>query len=252
MENLPDSIHIESLGAKTIYLCEGISVEEVVSALNTPGEILKNGDKRIVRRVGGWVIKESRFHKGIGPLKMTTNPKRYRNGWLASLEMMEMGLPIPKSIAYVEQRVAGIIWKNFFIYEYIEDALPLINYTLKLNEAERENTYKAFFSGLARTLNQLADARVLHRDLKPLNILTANGEDFYLIDLDEAFCNTDSLPEHRLRNQIQLLDGLRKLWTREHYDFFLEASLPAGEDLESWKKRVWEVVDARAISGKFY
>ncbi len=252
MRTLPDSIRTEGHGLRTLYLCEGIEADAVLEALQTPGEMLKDGDKRIVRKVGDWVIKESRFNKGVGPLKMTTNPQRYRNGWLSSLEMMRLGLPVPKTIAYVEHHLCGVIWRSTFIYEYIPEALPLNEYLHSLNDAGKDQAPEPFFQGLAAALHQLAQARVLHRDLKPLNVLTANGKDFYFIDLDEAFLDHDFLPEHRLRNQVQLLDGMRTAWTREQYNDFLEASIPAGEEVESWKKRVWEIVDERADSGKFY
>ena len=252
MLSLPDSICVEQHGARTLYLCEGVEADAVLAALDTPGEILKDGDKRIVRKVGDWVIKESHFNKGVAPLKMTFNPKRYRNGWLSSLEMMRLGLAIPQTIAYVEHRRAGVIWQSTFIYEYIVDAIPLIDYTTSMDQARRAEVHESFFSGLASALQQLADARVMHRDLKPLNILTANGEGFYVIDLDEAFCDTEFSTEHRMRNQVRLLDGMRDLWTREQYNFFLQVSIPPGEEVESWIKRVWEVVDAREASGKFY
>jgi len=252
MQSLPSSIRIEKHNGKTIYLCEGVEAQAVLNALDSSGEMLKDGDKRIVRKVGDWVIKESRFNKGVAPLKMTANPNRYRNGWLSSLEMMRLGLPIPKTIAYVEHRVAGIILSNAFIYEYIPDAVSLDEYTQSLSESEREASYRDFFTQLAKALQQLAAARVVHRDLKPLNILTAEGKTFYFIDLDEAFCEIDLMPENRHRNLVQILDGMRKLWAREHYDVLIEAAMPDGESRESWKKHVWDEVDAREASEKLY
>ena len=249
---LPDSIRTVKLRGKTLYLCEGVEAEAVLDALETPGEMLKDGDKRIVRKVGDWVIKESRFNKGAAPVKMTANRSRYRNGWLSSLEMMRLELPIPKTIAYVERRVAGVILSNAFIYAYIPDAVPLSDFAESLRESEREACHQAFYTALAKALQQLADARVMHRDLKPLNILTADGKHFYFIDLDEAFCDIEFQAAHRHRNLVQLLDGMRELWTREQYAVLIEAAMPAGESLESWKKQVLAEVDGRVASGKLY
>lgn len=249
---LDGSIRVERRGFATLYLSEGVHADDVLKALDTSGDILKDGDKRIVRKVGDWVIKTTRMNGGIGPLKMTVDRNRYRNGWIASREMERLGLKVPRTIAYVEYRLFGIIWGNAFIYEYLNGCLPGLVYSIDLKEKGDRPATNAYFTHLADAVLSLANANVFHRDLKLNNVLTADGKTFYFIDLDEAQIGQPFKPEHRLRNHIQMANGLSRIWNKQEVTTFLHRTIPENEDNESWIARVWDGVEARRGTGEIH
>ena len=238
-----NSIRVERHGFATLHLCDGVQAEEVLTALSEPGESIKNGDKRIVRRVGNWTIKSTRTNMGIGPLKMTANRARYRNGWKSSLEMMRLGLRVPKTVAYVEFGMLGVIWGNALVYEYLDGCLSAPKFLKGLKQEEDSAAVEAFFQHLGEAVVGLAEANVFHRDLKLDNVLTQDGETFFFIDLDEAHIGQTFQPEHRMRNHIQMANGLSRIWQRPDIDAFLKSTTPEGEDTEDWVKRVWKGVE---------
>lgn len=249
---LPNSVSVERRKLLTLYLGERVTADSVLAVLNEPGEVLKSCNKRYVRKVGKWVIKSSRFNFGFCPLKLTIRRQRYRNGWLASLAMDRLGIPVPRTIAYVEYRFLGIIWANAFIHEYIEESIHTLFYSKSLKEAGDESAIEMFFLRLTHALEALTNARVFHRDLKPANILTADGETFYFIDLDEAIVNQDFEPDHRLRNHVQLANGFKSVWDRIRVEQFLRMGIPEGEDPDTWLQQVWNGVNACKRSGEKY
>lgn len=240
---LPDSIRVERRGFQKLYLSEGVTAEEVLTALSAPGEMLKHGNKRNVRRVGDWVIKSALFNAGVGLLKLSVYRKRYRNGWRASIELTRRGISVPRTIAFVEQRFMGVIWGNSLIYEYMKDCIPTHIFAQSLKARGGEAKIDAYFQGLSDALGKLAEANVFHRDLKPDNILTLDLNTFYFIDLDEILLDEPFRVEHRLRNHTQLANGFQHDWEKVRIDDFLRKTIPEGEDHDKWLAQVWDGVD---------
>ena len=235
----------ERHGTMKLLLADDVNAQHVIRAMNSSGEMLKDGKKRIVRRVGDWVIKSTKFNAGVGPLKVTTNPKRYRNGWTVSLVMTQMEFNIPRPIAYVEHSIAGFIWRSSFIYEYLEDHVPALEF-IQIKAAEGDGaTIDAFLTTLADALNALAKAHVYHRDLKLANILTKDGTSLYIVDLDEAHMNRPYVPEQRMRNHIQIAGGMRLFCRANQINQFLQQTLPPGENPDAWIDQVWKGIGNR-------
>jgi serine/threonine protein kinase len=245
---LPDSVHVERRGLMTLYLSDGVGAPEVIDSLQKSGSMLKNGNKRVVRRVGNWVIKTTNFNKGVGPFKLTTNRARYRNGWLASLAMEAHGVAIPKTIAYVEYGFAGIILSSAFVFEFLEGCKPLPIFAKTVYEEDATK----FFEDLNGALQKLTEARIYHHDLKPVNILTADGKTFYFIDFDDVVVGVEPLVEHRLRNHTQITAGVSRVCGEEELNTFLRMGVPDGEDADEWIKRVWQGVTRRRETGERY
>lgn len=240
---IPDSIRVERRGLQTLYLSEGVTADEILTSLAEPGEMLRHTKKRDVRRVGDWVLKSTLFDAGVSLLKLSVYRKRYRNGWRASIELTRRGLAVPRTIAFVERRFMGIIWGNSLIYEYMKECIPTDLFAQSLKELGDDAEIDAYFQGLSNALLKLAEANVFHRDLKPDNILTADVNTFYFIDLDEILLDVPSRLEHRLRNHTQLANGFQHGWDKTRIDDFLRKTIPEGQDNEKWLTQVWDGVD---------
>ena len=240
-----NSVHIERHRSATLYLCDGVNAQDVLKALNTPGEMLRRSKKRDVRRVGDWVVKSTRMNQGIGPLKVTVNRNRYRNAWISSLAMEKKKLPVPKTIAYVEHQRFGIIWRSTFIFEYMKDCMHALDYVTTLKAQNDPIAIDEFLEHVAQALFLLEKADINHRDLKLCNLLTQDGKTFYFIDLDEAYINQPFKPEFRMRNHMQIANSLRTNgWEKGVINSFLQRTIPVAEDQTAWFLKVWKAIDA--------
>jgi hypothetical protein len=166
--------------------------------------------------------------------------------------MIRLGLRVPKTIAYVEHGALGAIWGNAFVYEYLEDCLPALQFLEPLIKKEDRDSIDAFFTNLAEAVTGLAEAKVFHRDLKLDNVLTPDGREFFFIDLDEALINQPFEPKHRMRNHIQMGNGLWRICDKPDIDAFLQRTVPNGEDRDAWIDRVWVGIKDRRGTGEWH
>ena len=100
MKSSPSPVRIIRHGSLKLHLTDGVTAEEVVQAMRTPGEMLHTSAKSRTTRVGDWVVKTSLANKGSGLLKHTFRRNRYRRGWEAAFRLQEHGAPIPTPRAF--------------------------------------------------------------------------------------------------------------------------------------------------------
>lgn len=251
--NTPDGIRVERVGFATVYLSAEVPAQELLHAIAEEGFLIKDGDKRRVRLVQKkWIVKSTQFNGGLSALKISVNRNRYRNGWLASLELARLGILVPKTVAYIEHRLFGVIWNSTLVYDFQDGQFSAIEYLRDLIAANNSDAIEVFSVHLAQALDALAAAKVCHHDLKLANILTSDGREFYFIDLDEAHTNQPFHAEHRLRNHIQIAGGMSTVWNEAGINAFLARGIPDGENPEEWIARVWAGVHARTRSGEIH
>jgi hypothetical protein len=186
--------------------------DAVLEAMARPGETLKRSHKFDVRLVGDWVVKQSLFEGGMGPFKLTVVGNRYRRAWNAAWRLAKYGVPIAAPIAYAEERRGGIVWTNTLITGWL-GALPTVEqWAHERIGPENEDEAGAFLDRLARVLQPLESARAYHADLSGKNILTPDGETFYVVDLDGVHLDRRYTERLRRKNQAQLYDSFCDLW----------------------------------------
>jgi serine/threonine protein kinase len=91
-----------------------------------------------------------------------------------------LNIPTPKPLAFIEQRIVGIIWSCYFLTEY-EIGQSLHNFLKDsyLTDNHRKQTVKE----VTELLNNMGKHRISHGDLKHSNIIiTDKGPK--IIDLD--------------------------------------------------------------------
>lgn len=145
--------------------------------------LLKDGGSSTVTRIrlGSREVVIKRYNiKGIRHwLTRFWRPSRAWHSWLAGWRLNFLGIPTPKPLAMLEQRIGPLRRKAWLITEYC----PGQNLLEQLGEAGDNLPDPSVAEAMLRTFNQLAEARISHGDFKATNLLWDSGQ-VSLIDLD--------------------------------------------------------------------
>ena len=167
--------------------CEGaepIDFIERIDAMMDKGQILKNGNTCYVSRItwnGKDVVIKRYNNKGlIHSLRHTIKRSRARRGWLHAHRLGMLNIATPKPVAYIEQRRGILVWKSYFVTEYVHGR-SLYNFLQDNNVTEQQRSEVT--EQIMELFEKLGKYRISHGDLKHSNILiTENGPT--IIDLD--------------------------------------------------------------------
>lgn len=221
-----------------------VPLEQVLDALRLVGLPLKTSRKSVTRRVGGWVVKESRRVLPV-VLKHVFHPNRYRAGWRAALHLRAHGILVPRPRAFAECRRAGLVIGNAFIFDYLDGWVNVEDHARALiaRQVSRE-TVDNFLQRLAQAVNGLNGTGAFHTDLSGKNIFTHDGTQFCFIDLDGVILDRTYTGPDRLLNHVQLYDSFCDGWEDEVLRPFLAHMLPPDRDCDAWLS---EVRSAQAV-----
>lgn len=236
----PMIVKTESRFGRRLEYNAEFDAESLMKILESPSEPLQITQKRSVCRHGDWVVKKSRFDNGIGPFKHTFRRSRYRIGWNASVALTNRGVPVAKPVGFLEQRFAGVIWTNSLVMEFLKECVNVEEYltTNNLNENESMN----FLTNLAASINLFNQSGAYNQDLKVQNILTADGEKFHFIDLDEVVLDKPYPADVRMKNHVQLLYGLHNQLSNNEKRFLIESLGVDGMEFNAWVGKVDDLV----------
>ena len=225
----------------TVYHDASVSLESAVEILQEPGETIKSSSKAFTRRVGRWLVKESRGGSLSEVFKHVTKPERYRAVWSTSLALRERGVPIPMPLAYFERKLLRRTISHAYICEFMRGYVSVEDYARSLGgHHANPDAVNQFLSRLALALRQLEAAGGYHADLSGKNILTTDGEQFVFVDLD-AMSLVNTIDENmRLKNHVQLYDSFCDQWTTEYLTPFLASLLPDTLRADAWMPQVWK------------
>jgi serine/threonine-protein kinase RIO1 len=232
-----DAIRAERAGGWLVYYRADCSLDRIFAAAASPGEVLKQSSKTRTRRVGEWVVKESRFNCGRGLLKHTFRRERYRRAWRAALFLHAHGISVPAPVALIERSAGPVVLGNVFITEYLDGHHNVEDYARGLLGA-RQGDVDVFLAGIAEAVNALCASGAYHADLSGKNIYTKDGSRFWFIDLDEVVLNRPYTDKQRLENHAQLYDSFCDIWDSDVLEPFIVRMLPACYDAQAWLSRV--------------
>jgi len=155
-----------------------------VDVLMNKGKVLKNGNTCYLCRLtwnGRDIVIKRYNHKGvIHSLRHTIKKSRARRCWLNGHRLALYNISTPKPLAFFEQRRGCLIWKSYFVTEFIEG--PSLYHYMR-DESISPEKRKTAVQEVKKLLDRMAKYRVTHGDLKHTNILiTENGP--VLTDLD--------------------------------------------------------------------
>jgi len=221
-------------GLRRIYVCDDVPMESLLSAVNTPGQTLKQSTKGLVRRVEGWVLKTT-----YGTLKQTFRRSRYRRQWVAAHHLRRHGVGVPRPIAFVERRLLGIVFENTMVSEYLAGYRNVEVFMAALaHHGAGQDTVSLFLEGLADAVNRLTACGAHHADLSGKNIFTKDGTSFVFIDLDAVEVGREYTRDQRVKNHIQLYDSFCDTLSDTMLVPFIQRMIPEGTDPRVWLPEV--------------
>lgn len=220
-----------------VYHRPEIAPEDVLFAIEEPGEELKRSRKSVTRRVGPVIIKSS-LPGAWGSLKLTVKPERYRRGFMAAQHLEACGVGTPRTLAYVEQRHMGLFQGNHQISEYLDGWVNTEQQLLRLIQTGAGKlTISAYLARIADAVNTLTASGAVHEDLSGKNILTMDGEIFAFVDLD-AVTIGDYTDAKRLANMVQLYDSFCDALSDAVMVPFITRMLPPDVDPRVWMPKI--------------
>lgn len=225
---------VDSVGRLHIERFQDVALEDALEALRLEGPILKASTKSVTRRVGGWVVKESR--RSLREMvKHAAQPNRYRQGWRAACHLHDAGVAVPQPRAYAEIRLGPLMVANAVIMDYLEGAMNVEDFARSLVRRQATDAdIAAYLGALASAVNGLEAAGAYHTDLSGKNIFTREGTVFHFIDLDGVILGQPHDELMRLKNHVQLYDSFCDLWDGALLDPFLTAMLPPSQSASQW------------------
>jgi tRNA A-37 threonylcarbamoyl transferase component Bud32 len=229
---------VERVGGRLVERRSDVSLDAVLDALKTPGAILKQNHKATTRRVGDWVVKESR-RTASERLKHALRPARYRCGWNAARALTERGIGVPEPVAYVESRLAGRMIGNAMITEFLSGCVSVEEFAQRLVSVGATHArVTAYLGALAKAVADLNAAGAYHSDLSGKNIFTRTGAEFRFIDLDAIVLDRPIAEAASLLNHVQLYDSFCDLWDDSFLEPFLLPLIPSDRNVEGWMEEV--------------
>lgn len=154
----------------------------------------------------GLVVKQYHLRHTPDRLKYLIVPSRARAEWAALTRLAAAGVPVPRVLAYGEQRRGPVLVRAGLIMERLEDVTPLATW---LDDAHREPCERRSLLGLVgRTLAGFHQAGARHSDLHSGNILVSPsthgsaGWQVHLIDHHVCRFGFGAPRDHRRRRDL--------------------------------------------------
>ena len=182
---------------------------EKIDELMQAGKILKDGNTcfvSIVNRAGRDIVIKRYNHKGLfHSFRHTTKRSRARRNWVHANRLCLLDIPTPKPIAYLEYKKGLLVWKSYFITQYVlsQNLHAFLN-----DKAVTEDRRRDIMTQIEKLLNRLTRNRITHGDLKQTNILvTTDGP--VLTDLDSMRTHryNCTIGDHREEDMNRLRGG---------------------------------------------
>lgn len=231
-------IVMEKIGAYELRRRPDVSAQAVLEALGTPGQILKQSQKAITRKVGAWVIKES-SGSARQRAKQVLRPGAFVRAWEAALFFEAHGVGVPRAVALARRRTLGATVSSAMIIEYLDGCCSVEQHAVALvKSGAGPETVQSFLDALARAVTRLCDTGAYHADLSGKNILTRTGAEFHFIDLDGVELGKSYTNALRLKNLVQLYDSFCDLWDDTILAPFIARMLPSAETANKWIEMV--------------
>lgn len=221
------------------YVRQDVTAKQLHILLTHKADILKESSKSQVKRIGHWVIKETRHSPAAGMLGRAA--RRPRSAWMAAHRLRQHHVHVPEPLAYVEYMRLGVCTRTVHVFQYLSHC-PDIEFYLseRIHAGAEGEELAAFLSHLAAAVNGLVASGAYHGDLSGKNIMTRDGHRFYFVDLDAVELGRTYDEDKRLKNHVQLYDSFCDALSDALLVPFIQAMLPETVNLRVWMPRVRE------------
>ena len=166
---------------------DGGGVENLAAKLDDAmrrGEILKDGSKSLVSHIamgGAEVVVKGYHHLGwMHSLRHTFQGSRAKQAWQMANRLCLLGVTTPKPLAYIDEYRGGLLWRSYFIYEYVSG--PSLQDFLENSAVPKKQKCRRI-EQVIKVLSHLSEHGLSHGDLKHTNMI-CNGDAVVFIDLD--------------------------------------------------------------------
>jgi tRNA A-37 threonylcarbamoyl transferase component Bud32 len=161
---------------------EGLTVN-LDEAMNR-GHVLKDGSKSLVSHVTlghAEVVIKGYHHLGLlHSIRHTLKGSRAKQAWLMANRLCGLEIPTPRPLAYIDEHQGALLWRSYFIYEYISG--PGLHAVLS-DPVMPEEGKRQLIDQVVAMLARLSEHGISHGDLKHTNMI-CQGDKVVFIDLD--------------------------------------------------------------------
>ena len=201
--------------------------------------------------------KEFFFRNFRDRLSVLFRASRAKRAWTGACILMDHGLHTAMPVCLGEQRVLGIVKRNFLVTESVPDALEIEKYIKRhfhrSDVPEKVFKKREFISLFGKTIGRMHRSGIFQGDLRERNVLVQEGNPprIYLID-NERTRRYARLPDRkRLKNLVQVnMNRSPVITLTDRLRFFLAylEENPGMKDMRrTWMKRILSKTQARLI-----
>lgn len=183
------------------------NVDTFFSEILEQGKIIKQTSKTSSFQWNTYFVKKTNYPLVEGIFRHLFLPHRCRNAWEIGNFLVNHQILTPRPIAYIELLKFSFPYQHFFISEYLFDSYNVEEFIKKNIHIEKGIDLNDFFHSLKNLLIHLWEHGIYHRDLSGKNLLTKDGRDIYLIDLDSMHLINPIHMKYKIRNLIQIYDS---------------------------------------------
>ena len=155
-------------------------------AVDRDGTVLKHDRTTTIARIAEadttWVVKRYNTKNAWHAVRRNLQRSRARNCWEMSRVFQNARIPVPAAIGYIENSLAVLRGRSYFLYEFI-DAQNLLSFMKARRGRAEVDTVIGNISGIFQNLHSHA---INHGDMKATNILVEPDLGLRLLDLDAA------------------------------------------------------------------
>lgn len=195
-------IWFNELFEKTVY--------ELIDTLHkgeTYGNLIKTSKKATCMRVDNVFIKLTNFPLIEGIFRHTFLRGRYKAPWEISILATELGIPVPTPIFYLENLYLGLPWQSIFASEFIHNSVDVETFAKKIVQSNLQKQLENMLFEIVKIVTLLWSHNLYHKDLSGKNILTTDGINLFLVDLDSVKIISSITLKHKVKNLTQLYDS---------------------------------------------
>ena len=156
----------------------------MIDPLINGGESIKTGDISDVYRVqwaGRDLVVKRYNHVGLmHSLRHTVKGSRAFRGWINGQRLLELGIPTPRPVAYIDEYRGPLLWRSYLVTEFTDGR--------RLNELLEDanvshGAKRRIIRQVLKLIHRLSLHGINHGDTKHTNILCVAGR-VVLTDLD--------------------------------------------------------------------
>lgn len=254
-------------GALRAWVTPGERLTDAVGPDGDPDRLLTHPLCRVIKfqrkvavgdidtPVGTLFVKRYNVHAWRVLVASLGRPSPARRAFVAARGLAERGFAVPRVVAAVEYRRAGLCMRSFFLTRAVTDAETADLRWAALSAGPPDAARRRARWALARALGALFRALhargVYHADLKDVNILVRGAPEqpeLVLLDLERVTLGAAPSARRRTKNLVQLERTLGRLATRTDRWRILMAYV--GPDADRGTRRAWAQRVLRAAARK--